>query len=368
LNPRVRIAIQIAGFAVCLGLLGWCLSLALTPENRQQLERLREASALQIAGLLFLSFVTLNLNGLIFWTVLTPVKRVGIVDMLATNGIATFMTYLPFKLSALVRILIHNRRDRVPVLTIGAWFAALTVLLLMTLGPAAAAAAWRQKIDLVWLLATLGGQAVLGTILVITARAFRGEAGQQRLMAIASLVRLGILRRLLASRAWSSLHAGFDMLACPKVVIGATLLRLADLAALSGRFALAAAIFGIALPLDQALLISLSHFMIGVLSPFGVLGAREAGATGVASFLAIGTEGEAAGAFAAVALLVGATEVMVYLVGAGLGLAWLRPDRLLRRRAPLAESAVGQPAGAESAATEPLPTVATGAREGRAAD
>jgi hypothetical protein len=329
MNTRVRLLVQLAGFAVSLALLGWCLSMALTPDNREQLQRLWGASPFQIGGLLLLSLLTLQINGMIFWTVLRPVRRLRLPDMLATNALATFLTYLPFKASALVRILIHNRRDRIPVLTIGAWFAAIAMLLLVALAPAAAAAAWRQQIDGLWLALTIGGQAALGGSLLMVARTFRGGRGHARIVAIAAVLRLRPLERVLASRAWTSLHAGFDMLACPKVIIAATALRLADIAVLAARFSLAAAIFGIDLPLDQAILISLSHFVIGVLSPFGVLGAREAGATSIAALLATGTD--PAGTFAAVVLLVSATEAMVFLLGASIGLAWLRPDRLLRR-------------------------------------
>jgi hypothetical protein len=333
MNSRLRFAVQLAGFAISLALLAWCLSRALTPENRQQLDNLWAASPAQIAGLLLLSLLTLTINGTIFWAVLRPVRRLHLGDMLATNAMATFLSYLPFKASALFRVLMHNRRDRVPVLTIGAWFAAIAVLLLVALAPAALAAAWRQQIDTLWLFATVGGQVVLSVLLLVTARTLRGETGQDRMVNLAQSLHLRPLSRVLASRSWANLHAGFDMLACPRVVIASTVLRLADIAVLAGRFTLAATIFGIALPLDQAILISLSHFMIGVLSPFGVLGAREAGATGIAAFLASGTEAsDPAGAFAAVVLLVSATEGMVYLMSAAAGLAWLRPDRLLRAR------------------------------------
>jgi hypothetical protein len=330
---RLRLIIQFIGFGIGLALLGLCIALALTPENREQLQRLSEASPLHVGTLLLLSLITLNINGLIFWVVLHPARRLRMLDMLAVNAVATFLIYLPFKLSALFRIAVHNRRDRIPLLTIGAWFAAVAILLLAAITPATLAAAWRQQIDLAWLAATLAGCAALGLGLIVMARVFRGDEGQTRLVRLAGSLRIGLLRRLAGSRAWSNLHAGFSMLSSAKAVAAATLLRLADLGVLAGRFVLAAAIFGIALPFDQALLISLAYFMVGVLSPFGVLGTREAGAVGMAAAL-FGTAGadiaESASTFAAVALLVSATEAIVYLFCAALGLGWLRPDRLLR--------------------------------------
>ena len=55
-----------------------------------------------------------------------------------------------------------------------------------------------------------------------------------------------------------------------------------------------------------------------------MLGTREGGVVGLAGLLGI------SGGILPVTLLVGATEAVVNLAGAALGVAWLRPDRLLR--------------------------------------
>lgn len=343
---RGRLAVQLLGFLIGLGLLGWCITLALAPENRQQFQELRNASALQIGGLLALSLAYVVVNGLIFWIVLRPARRLPVLDVLAVNGIATFLTYLPFKLSAVVRVAIHNRRDRVPLLTIGSWFVATAVLMLIALGPAAlAAVVWRQ-IDFVWLGLTALGQLALGAALLAAARAFRGDSGQSRLAVLVAKLRVRALNRALGSRAWSNVHSGFDMLSSPQTVAGAIALRLMDVAVQAARFALAAAILGVPLSFDQALLISLAYFMIGILSPVGVLGAREAGATGTAAvlFAAAGADlSESAAQIAPVALFVSATEGVVLLFGAAAGVAWLRPDRLLKVRAA-SDDQTGAPA------------------------
>lgn len=335
-----RLLVQVVGFCIGLALLGWAVTMALG--NKAQLERLLDASPQQIAMLLGLSLATLIINGLIFWAVLLPVRRVRILDMQAVNGIATSLTYLPFKLSALVRVAIHNRRDHVPLLTIGSWFAAIAILMLAAVGPAALAAWWFRGIGAAWLVVTLLGQCSLVVILVYAARAFRGTEGQLRLARLAGMLRVPLLNRLLSSRAWTNLHAGFDMIASPGVSAGATALRLADLVVHVARFWVAATVLGVDLPIDQILFISLGYFLVGVLSPFGVLGAREGGAIGVAAALYGGELGDVAG----VALLVTATETVVYLFGAAAGLAWLRPDRLLRvnRAQREAIAALHQPA------------------------
>lgn len=325
----VRLGLQAAGFVVGLGLLGWCISLALKPENREQFQKLSDASPAQIGGLLLLSLIYLNINGLIFWLVLRPARALRAVDVLAVNAVATFLAYLPFKVSAIVRIAIHNRRDRVPLLTIGSWFMATAVLMLVAILPAAGAAVLWQQVDLVWLLLTVAGQALLGGVLLIVARVFRGESGQARLAGMVGRLRVQMLNRFLGSRIWTNLHAGFDMLASPQAVIGSTALRLLDIGVQGARFVLAASIFGIILPFDQALLISLAYFIVGVLSPAGVVGTREAAAIVMAKSLGADIADEA-GAIAAV-LLVSATEAIAFLFAAGLGVAWLRPDRLLKR-------------------------------------
>jgi hypothetical protein len=112
----VRLCVQALGFVLALVLLGWCIRAALSEENREQLERLGNASAGQVLLLLGLSAATLLLNGLLFWVTLRPVQRVPVVDHLATNALATFLALLPFKLGTLVRVAINTQ----PVLCIAA--------------------------------------------------------------------------------------------------------------------------------------------------------------------------------------------------------------------------------------------------------
>ena len=141
-----------------------------------------------------------------------------------------------------------------------------------------------------------------------------------------------MLGRLLRTKLWSNLHAGFDMLASPFAVGGSVLLRIADMSVHTTRFVVAATILGKALPLEQALPISVVYFLVGVVSPSGQAGLREGAATGLAGVLLAktGATQETAATFAPVALLVSATEAIVFLAAGVLGLLWLRPDRLLR--------------------------------------
>jgi hypothetical protein len=308
--------------------------MALRPENREQLARLGEAPRGLIAALALLSLATMVVNGLMFWTALLPVRRLRAPDVIATNAISTMLAYLPLKAGAIARVAIHNRRDHVPLATIGAWFMALLVEMALAFGPAVLMTIWLGRIDKAWA-AGVGAMIAAGTVVVVAlARLFRGETGLARMTAIVG--RVPPLKKLLATGLWGQLHAGFDMLSAPAVVAAGSLLRLLDLSIHAGRFLVAAKILGVPLSPAQALPVALTYFIIGVLSPSGLAGLREGGATVLfgSLFAAAGMASqEAREHFAAVALLVTAVEAVAFLIGGAIGLAWLRPDRLIRLRA-----------------------------------
>lgn len=323
----VGIAVQLVGFAAGIALLVWCGLEAFKPGNREQLERLGEAGAGALSLLFALSLATLVLNGLIFGVVLSPERRLKTIDVLATNALATMLSYLPFKISVLARVAIHNRRDGVPLLTIAAWFGAVAVLVLTALGPVAAASLWRQSVDAVWGVVSGLGVLVVTGACVALAGVFAGERGQGRIRGWAGRARIGVLDRFLVTESYTRLHGVFSMLAHSGAVWGATGLRLADLGAQTARFVVAASILGVGLSWEQAVLVSSTYFLIGMLTPFGMLGTREAGSVGLAALLGLGGEGES---LVVVILAVSATESLVNLACGALGVAWLRPDRMLR--------------------------------------
>lgn len=328
----VRIGVQVVGLAAGIASLWWCVSMALRPENREQLERLGEAPARLIAAMAALSLGTLLTNGLTFWVTIRPVRRLRAADVLATNALCTLLGYLPLKAGAIVRVIIHNRRDRVPVLTIGAWFGALIVTLGLAMAPPIAITLRLGRIDGAWWALVLGAMMIGGALVVAVARVFRGEAGRARLVRLAAW--LPPARRFLETTLWSQMHAAFDMLASPWSVAGAVLLRFADLGIHAARFLVAAAILGVALPTAEAVPIAITYFLVGVVSPSGLAGLREGAATGLAGVLVskAGATKETMQAFAAVSLLVTAVEAAAFLAGGAIGLAWLRPDRVIRLR------------------------------------
>lgn len=327
---RGRLLVQVVGFIVSLGLFGWCISVALRPENQDKLRALSGAPAWVVAGLLGLTVLSVLLNGAAFWLVLLPVRRLRFLDVQASNAIAGSLIYLPFKLSVISRFVIHNRRDGVPLMTIGAWMAAFGVAMLASMAPALGAAVWRKGLDWLFIATTLGGLAIIYVLMLVVARYFAGEVGLARVHRVTDPLRMSLVNRLVRSRAFVNLHAGFAMLAHPATLAGAMLLRMTDLFVMSGRFMLAAYAVGAHLGLEAAVLSAAAYYLITIASPAGVLGMREGGATGLAALLSM--PGVSAEGFVVIALTVSATEMVVLLASGALGAVWLRPDRLLRGR------------------------------------
>lgn len=319
----VMVAIQIAGFALGIALLGWAVREAMREENRAQLAKLSEATAGEILLLLTLAALSVGFNGLIFSVVLNTVHRIRATDVIATNAIATFLAYLPFKLSVVARFVIHNRRDGVPVLTIGAWLMAMAILMLAVFGPITLVSIWQKQVSMLWWIGSLlgvGACTVLGSAL---ARQLSGDVG------IARISRLGLGEGLTSSDAFSRLHSGFEMLGHPRAALIANGLRLLDIFAFALRFYVAARVLEMPITAQDALLLGTCYFMIGVLSPSGMLGTREAGTIAIAELVGISStalaQNEAGQTpIAATVLFVTAVEAVVNLGCAGFGIAWLR--------------------------------------------
>jgi len=327
-RPYLRLLLQGIGFVGALVLLGWCVRAALSPGNREQLSRLGDAPAWSVAALLGLSAASVALNGVAFWCALLPARRLHASDVIATNALATFLNYLPFKLSAISRVVIHNRRDRVPLLTIGGWFGAVLGVMIVALAPLVAASLWRQSVDGVWWAVALIGPVATGGGLVALARPFANDRGLARLHAVLDPLAVGPLRRALRSERFAQLHAGVTMLADARAVAVGIGVRLADVAVQTARFVLAASILGVSLPWDHAALVASSYFLISVVSPFGMLGTREAGTVWLAAALGLAGGSDAAThPLVVVTLFITGTESVVLLAGAAWAVLWLRRER-----------------------------------------
>lgn len=322
----LRLALQLAGFFVGLAMLAWCAKLAFGEGNRAGLERLGEAGTGEVALLLALSCVGVIVNGLTFWLVLRPVRRIQLVGMLATNALATFLSYLPFKLSLMVRIAVHRKRDGVPLALIGPWFAAVGVVMVSAVAPVLLLAAWRRDVDPVWLLMLAGLLVLSAGILSSVAKLIGGQRGLRLVQALADRQPIGLLKRVVRSNTFILFDEGLAMLSGFRQALTAIALRVVDITAMAARFYVASRIVGSPMPPGESLVGSVVYFFIGVFSPVGALGAREGGTAGLMSWL---------GEFdlqtlSLIAVVVTGAELIVTAFFAAAGIAWLRPDRLIR--------------------------------------
>jgi hypothetical protein len=328
LGPVLKLIVQIGGFVIGIALLGWCVNIAL--KNRAALKQLAEATPGEVAALIGATIVVIFASGAAFRETLRPIKKLPMLEVQAANVIACLLALLPFKLSVFFRVLVHNRRDGVPLFTIGAWFGAVGVVILCVLVPMLLAGIWRGSADTLWFITAGGGMLACLLALLFVARALktdRGWAWAQQMygkLPLPSRLRPG---SPLATMFFEKSHEGVRMLGSSRVVFGCAGLRLLDFAAQAGRIAIAAAIVGQPLHWDQALLAGSIFFLITAAAPSGALGAREGGTAWIIGMVLPHVNHEH---FMVVVLVVSGTEAAVLLVGSMLGLAYLRPDRLMR--------------------------------------
>jgi hypothetical protein len=327
-RPIAKAVLQVLGFIIGVALLAWCVHSAL--KNPDGFRKLREATAGQIAALAGLSAIVVLASGEVFRQTVRPIKTIPFLPAQATNVIACLLVLVPFKLSVFFRIFVHNRRDHIPLLTIGAWFASVAVVILCVLGPILGATAIRGRADTLWFVIAVGGMLACLIGLWLVARTFATERGWAWAKGV--YARLPLPVRLRPGSVAGTLilekgHEGVRMLASPRVVFGCAFLRLIDFAAQAARISIAASIVGLPLEWDRALLAGAVFFLITAAAPSGALGAREGGTTGIIGVVLAGINRDD---FAVAVLTVSAIEIMVLLVGSMIGLAYLRPDRLLR--------------------------------------
>lgn len=326
-----RLALQALGGLVGLGLLVLCVMVALKPDNRAKLERLADAPKDQLALLVGLSLVVVIVSGETFRRVLSPVRSLPFIRTQATNAIASLLALLPFKLSIVFRVIVHNRRDGVPLLTIGAWFIAVAGVIFAVLAPVMLASWWRGQADALWLLGVLMGVACSISALLMVARIVSSDKGWRWVQGV--FASIPVVSALKPTSLLDRAHEGLQMLSHPSSLLACVALRLLDLACQTARVYVAARIVGQELPLDQAALAGSLYFLVGAVAPTGQLGARE----GLTSYLVSKLlPGQDFSQFAVIVLVVSASEMLVLLVMCVIGMPIVRPDRLLIRDKPAA--------------------------------
>lgn len=289
-----RLLAQLAFFLVGMGLLAGCAWYALRGDRAEEaVERLRQADPALVALMLGCTVVSLLTNATTFWLFIQPVQPLRWRDMQLLNVVANALNYAPIRLGLIARIAYHLRVDRMPIMRLGAWFAAIALVMFMVTGALLLATFARTTLDLWWIAIVLAG-IVLG----------------------ASATRFTATLPFIAQRA-----PGVDaMLGRPPVLWGAIALRLVDLSAYVGRAAAAAAIVG--LPLDNAsaaVTLGLVAFLAGLIP--ARIGFREVAVALAAARLATDAE-TLEHNVALFALVESAGEAVIFIPLGALSLVW----------------------------------------------
>ena len=326
-KKRWLLLVQILGFAIGIALLGWAVREAMNEQNQQQLARLKDATPIELLTLMALPTISVGLNGLIFWIMLNPIHKIRATDVIATNAIATFLAYLPFKLSVVSRFVIHNRRDKVPIFTIGAWIICEAILMLAVFVPLTLISLWQQQLNAIWWISVLVSIPVLTIVGSKLSMLLSGESGRSR------IARAGMgsasWSKLINSTAFIRVQSGIEMLANTRGALGVVSMRILDVAAFAIRFYFAALVLDLPISIQDSILLGATYFMVGAASPFGMLGTREAATIAMASMVGISSaaitqDHSGQVPIAATVLFVTAAEALVNLACAGFGIAWLR--------------------------------------------
>lgn len=314
----VQFVVQVIGGLIGIALLVWALTVVFSEENREQLDRALNAPTRLTATLIALSALSIILNGLMFWAVALPIRRLHPLSVIGVNAIATFLSVLPAKLGLAVRGLVHNRRDGMPLRDVVAWLAAMSALGLAALIPIGAVSRWRLELDWVWFALALGGVIATHALGILLGR----------------LCERGVMKGLLAKLSLGS----WRIVRHPRPVAAHGLLRVVDLGVLAGRFLVAAAILDLHLPADQAVLLGAMFFFFSVIAPAGTFGTREVAVAAIG--VAIGLP---QGPVYTAVLIVAAIELATSFVMGLLASCWIRPDLLLRAKKTAADPAAAPP-------------------------
>ncbi|MEM1424421.1 MAG: lysylphosphatidylglycerol synthase domain-containing protein [Planctomycetota bacterium] len=299
------LALQTVGALVGIGLAVWAVALAFGGENADAIERLRDASALAIAGLLGLTALHITLNGVLFYVTLRPLEgagRASVLRVVMINTIPTLLAVLPFKLGFVARVGLHRRLDGLSFRTLGAWMGAFAVLTVATLAPAGAIGLFADG-ALWWALLVAAPMLGLGCVLIAARLAARS----------------GPLRRLMLGSERA--------LADPRTLAANYAIRMVDIGVQGARFALAASVVGITLEPQHAMLLGASYFLVVAIAPAGALGVAEIVTAGVATSVGLDQQ-----AFALVALVVSASHYLGAFLLSIPSAVVLRPDRVFARQ------------------------------------
>ena len=296
LAPR-KLIIQLVGFAVGIGLLVWIIRNAVRSDAvREELwERIANADPRLVAALLGFTLVSVLLNGTSFWVTIQPIKPVRFWDLQRINVLANMLNYAPVRLGAIARVLYHVRVDGLSILQVAAWFMLLGGVLVLGIGSCVAATIVHAQVDWIWF-------SLVAALMVLGALVGRIIAGRP------IIVRYG---------------RGLDRMASDaRSLWSAVALRCADLGALTGRMAVAAAILDIDLTMGRVVVLAMVA-LAASLVPFGRLGIKEAMVAATGHMLVGGVEANL-NHMSQLALVESAGAILVYVPVGRLALPWFR--------------------------------------------
>jgi hypothetical protein len=302
-RPGAR-ALQAVGLVVGLALLAWAVRLALGPENREALERMRHAPASLVVALAGLTVLTVINNGLMFWWTLRPLRRVPAGETVGVNAIATFLSLLPFKLGLIVRSLVHVRRHGVSWSQLASWYAAFAGL-------------------------TLGSLVLIGVASVAprltSAGRFAAAAGMLAVFGAGVVVvgRVAVRWRVFSKPFFAD---AFTIARDPAAVTGHIALRGTDVLIFGLRFYIAAKITGVVLSAGASLQLGGAYLFLTAVAPAGSLGFTELGTAKAGGLLGLDT-----GTVALLALVTTAAQGIVSGAMAVAAWLWIRPHALWKR-------------------------------------
>ena len=266
LAPR-RMAAQAVGFAVGIALVAWVVKGAIDSANDPSragiLESVRaawESRPWLVAGIALTTVLSLVIDGALFWLILLPVRRLGFMEIQWLTFVTATSNFFPVRLGIPVRYAYAMLANRMGFLEATAWFVALTLVILVSLGAVVAATAAVPVPGVAWALLVLVVLAAGGWIL-------QRAAG------------LGPVRARMGE--WT------PMLTTPRTYWAGALLRVAEVLLWVVRMWCAAEILGLGLSFATVTVLGVASIAV-MLNPVGRIGFREATTVVVANWMAGG--------------------------------------------------------------------------------
>jgi hypothetical protein len=266
LAPR-SVALQAVGFAVGVAIVAWVVKMALDAANApgragilESVQAAWEARPWLVAGIAITTVLSLVIDGALFWLVLLPVRRLAFMEIQWITFLAATSNFFPVRLGLPARYAYAMAANRMPFAEATAWFAAVTVVILVSLVAVVAATAVTPHAGVLWCALVVAGLGVGGLLLH-------------------RLARLGPVARVMGR--WT------PMLTTQSTYWLGTTLRAAEVLLWIVRMWCAGEILGLGLDFATVTVLGVASIAV-MLNPLGRVGFREATTVIVANWMAGG--------------------------------------------------------------------------------